>query len=148
VSSYPNLFIYCASVGKLDELTTAMCVNAERPYNACLRIFNLAALQRSIFESGWVRDLNYKVSDVFHPGFIQAVKYEARSRDIREGGVIEPSPFRKAEKYKPQSEVRILLIPKEGAQIGKDQLIIEIPEPTVLFTEGFRNYQPKGAACN
>jgi hypothetical protein len=146
VHATPNLFIYCASVGKIDELTTAMCVNAERPYDACLRIVNLTALQERIFESGWVRDLNCKVSDVFHPGFIQAVKYEVRSRDIREGGVLEPSPFKKAGKYKRQSEVRILLIPKQGAQIGKDQLIIEIAEPTSLFTEVFRNYQPKGAS--
>jgi hypothetical protein len=55
----------------------------------------LAALQQRIFESGRVRDLNCKVSDVFLPGFIQAVRYETRSRDIREGEVIEPSPFKK-----------------------------------------------------
>ncbi len=95
VHAIPNLFIYCATIGKIDEFTIEMCVNAERRYNACLRISNLAELQRRIFESGWVRDLNCKVSDVLLPGFIQAVKYEARSRDIRKGGVIEPSPFKK-----------------------------------------------------
>jgi hypothetical protein len=142
VHAIPNLFIYCASFGKIDELKTKMCVNAERPYNACLRISNLAALQRRIFESGWLKDLNCKVSDVFRPGLIQAVKYEARSRDIREGGVIEPSPFKKAMKYNPQSEVRVLLIPKDQAQIPMEQLIIKIPEPASLFTEVFRNYQP------
>jgi hypothetical protein len=141
VHAIPNLFMFCASVGKIDELTTAICENAEKPYDACLRIVNLAELQQRIFESGWVRDLNCKVSDLFHPGLIQAVKYQARSRDIREGEVIEPSPFKKAEKYEPQSEVRMLLIPKEGAEIGKDTLIIEIAGPTALFTEVFRNYR-------
>jgi hypothetical protein len=146
VHAIPNLFMYCASVGKIDELTTAICENAEKPYDACLRIVNLAALQQRIFETGWVRDLNCKVSDLFHPGFIQAVKYQARSRDIREGEVIAPSPFTKAEKYKPQSEVRMLLVPKEGAEIGKDTLIIEIAEPKALFTEVFRNYRRKGTS--
>ena len=65
---------------------------------------------------------------------IQVVKYEARSRDIREGGMIEPSPFEKAMKNKSQSEVRLLLIPKTQGQRPKEQLIIKIPEPASLFT--------------
>jgi hypothetical protein len=69
------------------------------------------------------------------------VGYEARSRDIREGGVIEPSPFEKDMKFKHQSEIRMLLIPKKQANIPKERFIIEIPHLASLFEEVFRNYQ-------
>jgi hypothetical protein len=82
---------------------------------------------------------------VFVPGFIQAVKYEARSQDIREGGAIEPSPFKKALKYRPQAEVRILLVPKEQVTIPEEQLIVEIADPVSLFMEVFKNYQQNRA---
>jgi hypothetical protein len=65
VHTIPNLFIFSAAVGELNELTTEMCVNAERRYDACLRILDLAALRRRIFEAGRIRDLNCRVSDVF-----------------------------------------------------------------------------------
>lgn len=86
VHAIPNLFIFSATVGEINKLTTEMCVNAERRYDACLRISDRAALRRSIFGAGWIRDLNCKVSDIFEPGLIEAVEYEARSRDMREGG--------------------------------------------------------------
>jgi hypothetical protein len=35
VHTIPNLFIFSAAVGELNELTTEMCVNAERRYDAC-----------------------------------------------------------------------------------------------------------------
>jgi hypothetical protein len=54
--------------------------------------------------------------------------------------VIEPSPFKKDEKFKGQAEVRILFVPKEEVQVSEERLIIEIPELTSLFEEVFRNY--------
>ena len=146
VHAIPRLFIFSAAVGEINELTTAMCVNAKSRYDACLRILDLAALRRRIFEAGWIKDLNCKVSDVFEPGLIEPVEYEARSRDIREGGVIEPSPFKKDLKFKDQSEIRMLLIPKEQANIPKERLIIEIPHLASLFEEVFRNYQAHTSA--
>ncbi len=142
IHAVPNLFIYCAAVGEVGDLITTMCVNAERPYNACLRILDFAALRQRIFETGQILELNCNVSDVFDPGMIQAVEYEARSRDIREGGVIEPSPFKKDLKYRSQSEVRLLLIPKAQAQIPSNRLTIKIPDPASLFEEVHRNYAP------
>jgi hypothetical protein len=140
VHSTPNLFIFSATIGEINELTTEMCVNAERRYDACLRILDLPALRRRIFEAGRIQDLNCNVSDVFEPGLIEAVEYEPRSRDIREGGVIEPSPFKKDTKFKHQSEIRMLLVPKEQAEIPKERLVIEIPDPASLFEEVFRDY--------
>lgn len=148
IHTVPNAFIYSASVGEISTLTKAMCVDPEKPYSACLKILNLAALRERIFTVGRIRDLNCKVSDVFEPGEIRTVEYEARSRDLREGGVLEPSPFKKGKKHEPQSEVRLLLIPKEQVQIPKNRLIIEFPDPELLFEEVFRNYRSADAAEN
>jgi hypothetical protein len=123
----PKLFIYSVSVGNIDELITEMCVKSKRPYDACLRVPDLGGLQRKIFECGRIRDLNCGVNEVFLPGLIQVVEYEPRSRDIRQGPVIEPSPFKKDEKFKEQAEVRVLFVPKEQVQLSEERLIIEIP---------------------
>jgi hypothetical protein len=79
------------------------------------------------------------VSEIFNLGAIQVVKYESRSIDFRQGGVPIPSPFIKDLRFKPQSEVRMLFIPKEGAEIP-EEIIIEVPEPRSLFRKVFRNY--------
>jgi hypothetical protein len=79
---------------------------------------------------------------LFEPGWIKPVEYEERTRDIREGPVIDPSPFKKDIRFKSQSEVRVLLVPKEGKEIPNQRLIIEIPNPRSLFTEVLRNYKP------
>jgi hypothetical protein len=142
IHTTPELFIYSAAVGDLDKLTQDMCVNAERPYDACLKITDLGALRQKIFEAGRIRDLDCKVSDLFEPGLIQPVEYEERTRDIREGPVIDPSPFKKGIRFKAQFEVRLLLVPKEGKEIPNQRLIIEIPDPRSLFAEVFRNYMP------
>ena len=112
------------------------------PMMHALRIRDLGALRERIFEAGRIPDLGCKVSDLFEPGLIQLVEYEERSRDIREGPVIDPSPFKKDLRFKPQSEVRLLLVRKEGKEIPDRPLIIEIPDPQSLFTEVFRNYRP------
>jgi hypothetical protein len=145
IHTTPEVYIYSTAAGELNHLTTAMCVEAEKPYDACLKIVELAALRARIFEAGWVLGLNRKVSDIFEPGVIQPVRYESRSRDIREGPVIEPSAFKKALRYKPQSEVRLLLIPKDEAQIPKEPLIIKVPDPESLFQEVFRDFRPDTA---
>jgi hypothetical protein len=136
-----ELFIYSAAVGDLNRLTAEMCVKAERPYNACLKIADMGALRERIFDTGRIRGLDCKVSDLFEPGLIQRVEYEDRTRDIREGPVVEPSPFKKETRFKSQSEVRLLLVPKSTASIPRQELIIEIPDPRSLFEEVFRDYQ-------
>jgi hypothetical protein len=141
VHQLPNLFIYSASFGKLAELTSEMCVKARRRYNACVRVISLAELQRRVFSEGRIRGLNRKVSEVFTAGSIQLVKYEARSREIHEGGVPIPSPFIKDVRFRPQAEVRMLFIPKEGVNVP-DEIIIEVPGAKSLFSGVFRQYPP------
>jgi hypothetical protein len=144
VHTMPGRFMYSAAVGDLDKLTLDMCVNSQRPYDACLRIRDLGALRERIFEAGRIRGLDCKVSDLFEPGLIYPVEYEERTRDVREGPIIDPSPFKKEISFKPQSEVRLLLVPKEGKEMPNQWLIVEIPDPQSLFTEVFRNYGSKG----
>jgi hypothetical protein len=125
VHQVPILFIFSVSTGAIGDLTERMCVNAKRPYDACLGIADLGMLQRTAFGHGRVRNLNCAVSDIFLPGLIRAVEYEPRSRDIRQGPVIEPSPFKKAERFGGQSEVRVLFVPKDGVGITEERLIIK-----------------------
>jgi hypothetical protein len=60
VHTLPNWFLYCASFGELEELTAAMCVDARRRYDACVKIMSLAELQRRIFEAALVKGINAK----------------------------------------------------------------------------------------
>jgi hypothetical protein len=99
-----------------------MCEDAKRRYNACLEITDLSKLRARIFEEGQIVEQGCKVSDIFQPGEIQPVIYEARSRDMLDGGVIRPSPFKKDLAFQSQSEVRLLSFPKDGAQIQADRL--------------------------
>jgi hypothetical protein len=115
-------------------------VDAKRRHNACLEITDLAKLRARIFEEGQIVEQGCKVADIFQPGEIQPVLYEARSRDILEGGVITPSTFKKDLAFQSQSEVRLLLVPKDGAQIQADRLTIKIRDPDSLFKEVFRNH--------
>ena len=138
VHQVPNLFIFSVSSGDIDDLTARMCINAKRPYDACLKVVDLGKLQRAMFDYGRVRDLDCQVNEIFLPGIIGAVEYESRSRDIRQGPVIDPSPFKKQERFKAQSEERALFVPKDGVRIPKERLIIEIPEPDSHFSEVFR----------
>jgi hypothetical protein len=140
----PEVFSYSTSAGDLSHLTKAMCVDAKRRYNACLEITDLAKLRARIFEEGQIIEQGCKVGDIFQPGVIQPVIYEARSRDILDGGVIQPSAFKKDLAFQSQSEVRLLLVPKDGAQIQADRLTIKIRDPDSLFKEVFRNH-PGGA---
>ena len=52
VHTTPEVYIYSAAAGELNDLTTAMCVEAEKPYDACLKIVDLSALRARIFEAG------------------------------------------------------------------------------------------------
>jgi hypothetical protein len=117
-----------------------MCVKAKNRYDACIEINNVSQLRKMIFEHGRIRELACTVGDVFAFGLIQPIVYEPRSRDIREGQVIPPSPFKKDPSFKSQCEVRLLLIPRDGTAIRNDVLTIELPAPTIIFKEKFRNY--------
>jgi hypothetical protein len=148
VHQVPNLFIYSVSAGDIGDLTARMCVNAKRPYDACLGIADLAMLQRTAFGHGRVHNLDCAVSDIFLPGLIKAVEYEPRSRDIRQGQVIEPSPFKKAERFGGQSEVRVLFVPKDGAGITEQRLIIELPNPASTRSSGITERTTRKARRN
>jgi Protein of unknown function (DUF2934) len=76
IHTAPNLFCFSASVGNIDELAREMNVKAERPYNACLRILDIGALRKRIFDVGRISEMNCKVSEIFETGLIGVVEYE------------------------------------------------------------------------
>jgi hypothetical protein len=137
----PNMFIYSMSFGKLRPLTEELCVKARKPYDACLEIISVVELKKAVLQHGWIRVLNRKVADVFSLSVVREIEYENRSRDIKDGPVIEPSPFKKDPSHKAQSEVRMLLVPKEGELVNYNELIIELRNPARLFKEQFRDFR-------
>lgn len=66
----PEVFSYSASAGNLSHLTKVMCVDAKRPYSACLEITDLSKLRARMFEEGQIIELGCRVSDIFQPGEI------------------------------------------------------------------------------
>jgi hypothetical protein len=134
-----NLYIYSVAIGEIEALKTEMCVNSKRVYDACLRVGDLEQLRFHIFQTGRVRELGCMVADAFQPGLIQAVEYEPRSRDVRDGPAIEPSPFKKDDRFKCQSEVRLLLVPT--SEHSEKRLTIEIADPAKFFREEFRDFR-------
>jgi hypothetical protein len=59
VHTTPEVFMYSAAAGELNDLTKAMCIDAEKRYDACLKIIDLAALRARIFEAGWILGLDW-----------------------------------------------------------------------------------------
>jgi hypothetical protein len=127
-------FIYCASVGHLDDLVAYMTKTAERKYDACLKIKDLEKLGQQLFDGGWVVGQEKPVPELFGQGAIGVVEYEERSRSIKQGQVLVPSPFKKAKHFDGQSEIRIFLEPKSGLTLP-DRLIIGLDSPKNLFEQ-------------
>jgi hypothetical protein len=83
-----------------------------------------------------------KVRDIFAMATVNLVEYDVRSRDIREGPAIEPSPFKKNLRFKDQAEFRVVFIPRPETKISHKRLIIEIPREISPFEEVFRDFHP------
>jgi hypothetical protein len=126
--------VYCASYGSFDELHRYYTVEAERKYNACLRITSFRRLARRIFRTGVILGTKMKFSDVFDRVAIDTVTYEARSRSINEGPMLEESPFKKELVFKPQQEVRIYFVAKDGLR-AEDRIVVRIEDPSSIFSK-------------
>jgi hypothetical protein len=133
----PDVFVYSASFGDLNRLTHVMCANAAAPYDACLKIRSLRRLERRLF-AGHILGLDCPVSDRFERGSLESVQYQPLSRNIQEGPVIAPSPFKKDSRFKDQCETRLTLLPK--GSVEQDRLIIKIANPETIFDEVFRGF--------
>jgi hypothetical protein len=127
--------IYCASVGKLEDLAAYMTKKAERPYNACLHIKDLPGLAHKILNEGKIAGSDKPFSDLFARAAVDVVQYIERSRAIEDGPVIEPTPFAKGKLFSEQSEVRIYFEPKIGAPAPPDRVIVKIDTPESIFEE-------------
>jgi hypothetical protein len=127
--------IYCASVGKLEDLAAYMTKKAERPYNACLHIKDLPGLAYKILTEGKIVGSDKPLSYLFARAAIGVVQYVERSRAIEDGPVIEPSPFAKAKLFSEQSEVRIYFEPNKDTPPPPDRVVVKIDSPETIFEE-------------
>ena len=134
IHQMPDAFIFSASWGVLERLRKYMCEEAQKPYSACLKIRSLHRLERSIFCEGYIRELDCQFSDAFERGQRGTVTYEVRSNSLPEA-VLSPSAFKKALRFKDQSEARITFIPKVA--IPHSRLTIQVPNPSALFERVF-----------
>jgi hypothetical protein len=134
---HPDCFIFCASVGERETLTQAMCRDAVQPYDACIRIrVPFDQFVHRLFYRGVVLELNERVQKLFSKPRFQRVTYDAFERDYIEGQAPAPSAFRKHPKFAAQSEIRILLEPKQ--EIQTKQITIRLQHPERIFEEEFR----------
>jgi hypothetical protein len=132
VHQIQDAYIFSASWGDIDQLRDYMFTKAQRKYDACLKIKNLHRLERRLFDSGYILDLDRRFSDVFHRGEHKTVEYEARSSSLPES-VLPPSAFKKGIQFKDQAEARITFIPKIA--LAQKRFIVKIPDPGTIFEE-------------
>ena len=134
------MHIYSFASGDLDELKTRMCVEAQQPYDACLRIIDPSALAQAICDIGETAD-----GSPFKAIFVmirhEPVKYEPVTQDILTGNAIAPSPFRKAPHFAPQSEERFVFVPIPGGPALADRITIRLQNPSNYFEEVFRGFK-------
>jgi hypothetical protein len=126
--------IYCASRGDFEALKIYHTQQAEKKYDACLRIKDFKELAERISGTGVLVETGRKFSDVFERSNIGVVEYEVRSRSVEQGAMIQASPFKKALVFKSQSEARIHFVPKNG-EAPAARLIVKIDDPGSIFAE-------------
>jgi hypothetical protein len=81
--------IFCASFGELAELKSYFKETAERKYEACLRINSLDAILHRLFQTGIEAQTGKRFQDFFDRYSIGSVTYEAPSRSVIEGKMLE-----------------------------------------------------------
>jgi hypothetical protein len=123
-------FVYSASWGNFIPLRNYMFVEAERKYDACLKLRSLHRLERRLFDTGYIPALDCRFSDIFERGERKTVEYEPRSNSLPER-VLIPSAFKKGVRFRGQSEARITFVPK--TTLGQERLIVRISDPGTIF---------------
>lgn len=139
VHQVPSLYIYSYSCGDLQELKKQMCVNAIEPYTACLAITDPGALLKAIMTQAEVLTTHAAVSTVFKDAGLGQVTYGEVEQDIRTGPAMAPSPFRKAFKFAPQQEHRLLFDP--AVNDFPERIIVKLPNVARYFQEVFRDFR-------
>jgi hypothetical protein len=135
---FPDCFIFCLSIGEKKALIQAMCRDAEEPYDAAVRIcVPLELLGHRMFYRGFVVELNNEPVR-WHFTNIQTgqVDYKQTVHHHSTGIAPPPSPFSKEKHFAPQSEARIVLIPRQDPI--REWLTIRLPHPEKIFAEEFR----------
>jgi hypothetical protein len=134
---HPDVFVFSACKGSLDDLTETMCRAAEEPYDACLNVIDLGLLAHRMLFRGILPDHNnQKMWRLFSDFQVCEVSYTTLSRTPELGTSPEASPCLKDLRFASQREARIVFVPREP--IRASSLIVEIPRPRQLLREVFR----------
>jgi len=135
--AHPEAYVFSASIGDLEQLTSLMCRKDQEGYDACIHITDIGLLAHRLFNRGVVLELKARVREVFQAVHCSRVSYEVLSRTAALGRAPEASPFLKDIHLADQSEIRIALLPPQ--HIEHSMLTIRVPRPGQLFKEVFRN---------
>jgi hypothetical protein len=106
-------------------------------YNACVRISGLRSLAHTIWHEGVLSHNGQRVSDAFWPPITDRVSYSSNvvNVDIAASRPRQASPFIKSPIYSAQSEVRIVLIPRQT--IDRDHVAISSVAATRYLSRQF-----------
>jgi hypothetical protein len=121
--------VFCAGYGFFDDLRSEFS-----NYDACIRILSFQRLMRRIVRTGIIVESGRRFSDLFVNCALGRVEYEARSRPITEGPLLDISPFKKGIRFQSQREVRLYFGPRDG-ESPPDRLIVKIDDPQSIFSE-------------
>lgn len=134
-----DCFIFSFSKGNVDELTSAMC-DPQRlyyAYDACLKIRDPVSLCEALRKDGLVNGKPLADHFAIHLG---QVNYGKMEHDFSAAGVAPADPLLKDDRFKAQSEFRLILAPKETV-IG-DDVTVSLQSAASFFSEISRNILP------
>jgi hypothetical protein len=135
---HPEVYLFSASSGDLEQLTAAMCRKDAEAYDGCIHIADIAWLAHRVYFKGKVVELgDARVRNVFSELVYSEVTYEALSRTPEMERAPEASPLLKDISFAAQSEIRIVLVPRQ--EMAHSMLTVRVPRPAQIFKEVFRD---------
>lgn len=102
-------FLLSFSRGEYDEFKDVML---DEDYDACVKFEDIQLIANEIYEKGVIKSLG-KVCDYFEPPVCGDVEYADNVAFIENSPVLGYAPFLKREKFKGQSESRIIFTQKK-----------------------------------
>jgi len=122
-------WIFSLAVGELTELTRTMCQAPDRQnYDGCIEVLDIDLLVKRIMDAPF--GSGRRLSEVFEITHGK-VRYGDDGGE-REGVIANADPFAKSNRFRPQNEYRIVLIPR--ADVPVTDIFLEI-DPTGVFSE-------------
>lgn len=116
-------FLLSFSRGEYEEFKDVML---DDDYDACVRFDDIQLIANEIYEKGVIKDLG-KVCDYFEPPVCGDVEYADNVAFIENSPVLGYAPFLKREKFKGQSESRIIFTQKKEFPDDYFDVVVDFP---------------------